>query len=61
MHKFSIESSGALVTLNLKTHEFNELISHQGTDLKQALLLIQEIRTASGILRSELLEALDSQ
>jgi hypothetical protein len=59
MHKFSIESSTALVELNNKAHEFNDVISRQHVDQKQALLLIQEIRTAAGILRSELLAAMD--
>lgn len=59
MHKFSIESSGALVTLNNSTHALNELISQQTVDNAKALLLAQEIRTAAGILRSELLAAMD--
>jgi hypothetical protein len=54
-----IESSKALDVIRTKSRELDEILANPDTPVIHALLVLQELRTATGILRSSLLDQID--
>lgn len=55
-NKMNIAASEALVAMNTRSRELNEILAGQRIDVDKALLAVQDLRTATGVLRAHLFD-----
>jgi len=53
-NKMNIAASEALVSMNARSRELNDLLSGPKVDLDKALVAVQDLRVATGVLRGHL-------
>lgn len=54
--KMNLAATEALVAMNTRSRELNELLSGPKVDLNKAMLAVQDLRVATGVLRAHLFE-----
>jgi hypothetical protein len=52
--KMNLAAAEALVAMQTRSHELNDLMSRQKIDVEKALLAVQDLRVATGVLRGHL-------
>jgi hypothetical protein len=50
----NLAATEALVAMNVRSRELNELLSKDKVDIEAALLAVQDLRVATGVLRGHL-------
>lgn len=53
-NKMNLAAAEALVAMQTRSHELNELLSGPKVDVQRAMLAVQDLRAATGVLRGHL-------